>query len=249
LYCVGLLFWFQRRKVGRLHHLADRIIPHPFPDSIRDASPFARAAILYYPPFSSVVQRTVSAPIPALLDDEEVVISLATDIAYYHAPDDISESELGSLLMEILSCRNREGVHGDAMDMKVAQFYHLALWKVQRYRQHYVPRSEQNEHARSQKELNDKTKRREKYQKRKRAAIQNNLGWNWRMQSDVPLPYGCKALAEVYTDVHEVYSSSSVAALPVDGAQSVPHSNESKDIYVTPLVINLPSSSTNVRRL
>lgn len=81
-----------------------------FETLVQDPCPASRAAILYYLPLAPVVQRDISALVPSLLDDEEVMISLATNIAYYHAQDFISESELEYLLMKILVCRNREPV-------------------------------------------------------------------------------------------------------------------------------------------
>jgi hypothetical protein len=68
------------------------------------------------------------------------------------------------------------------------------------------------------------------------------------MQSDVPLPYGCKTLADIYADMNETHDSSSVAALPAEWAQPVPHSHESKSIFVTAPVIKLPLSVADTRR-
>jgi len=69
------------------------------------------------------------------------------------------------------------------------------------------------------------------------------------MQSDVPLPYDCNTLADVYTDVDEMYDPLAVAAVPVDWAQFVPHSNESKDIHMISPVVSIPSSGTHTCRL
>lgn len=174
-------FWPECNDVELLDLLFSPIEPSLtlFEILIRHPSPSARAAILYYLPFAPVVQRDIPALVPALLDDEEVMLSLATNIAYYYARDFIAEWELEYLLMEILSCRNREGVYG--VDMKVVQFYHLTLWQIQRYRQHYVPRSTQNEQARNQKQLRDNIKHRDKQWKRKRAGVRKSLDFDWRM--------------------------------------------------------------------
>lgn len=95
--------------------------------------------MLPYLSLAPVVQRDVLALVPALLDDEEVMICLATKIAYYHAQDYVSDCELECLVMEILSCRNHDGAHRDRVDMNVMQSYHIALWQIQQYGKHYVP--------------------------------------------------------------------------------------------------------------
>ena len=249
--CNASDFWSDTNDVELLDFLFSSVVPYFtfFKTLIHPPSPSARAAILYYLPFSPVVPRDIRALIPALLDDHEIMISLATNITYYHARELIPEWELEYLLMQILTCRNREGAHRDDIDRKVVEFYHLTLWQVQRYRQYYVPRSKRNTQARDQKELEYDVKRKEKSSKRERAAIQKKLNLNWRVQSDVPLPYGCNTLADVYIDVNETYDPSYVAAVPVDWAQSVLHSDESKEIYVISPAVNLPLQGTDVRGL
>ncbi|KAF3034032.1 hypothetical protein E8E11_004216 [Didymella keratinophila] len=145
-------FWSESHDVSLLDFIFSPIpiAPSPtlFETLVRDPGPSARAAILYYLPFLPVVQRDIPTLTPALLDDEEIMISLATNMAYNHAQECIPKWELEYLLMEISSCRNRQDVHRSGMEMKVVQFYHFAQWQIQRYRQSYVLRSKQNEYVR-----------------------------------------------------------------------------------------------------
>lgn len=125
-------FWSKFNDVSLLDFIFSPIpiAPSPtlFKTLVRNPSPSARAAILYYLPFLPVVQRYIPALTPAVLDDEEIMISLATNMAYNHAQECIPEWELEHLLIEILSRRNRQGVHRSGMGIKVVQFDHFAQW-------------------------------------------------------------------------------------------------------------------------
>ena len=98
---------------------------------VRDSSAASRAAILYYLPLLPATQRDISALVPSLLDDPEIMASLATNIGYYHAHDFISDTELEYRLMQILTCGDAEGqVYQDLHDRRLHR-YHLTQRQVE----------------------------------------------------------------------------------------------------------------------
>ncbi|KAF9692951.1 hypothetical protein EKO04_009201 [Ascochyta lentis] len=191
----------------------------------REPSPASRAAILYYLPRSPVVQRDISALVPSLLDDTEIMSYLATNIGYYYAHNYISDTELEYLLAQILVCGDEQGRVYQNLDNRVLQLYHFTKRQIEQYRNMVIPVHKLREVENHQKMLRKNSRRHEKDWRRKRAAARCTLPEEWHARANIPLPYGCSTYADVFTDVNESYTLQGPPC--VDWAQARPSSYQS----------------------
>ena len=218
-----------------------------FETLVRDPSPASRAAILYYLPRAPLVQHDITILVPSLIDDEEVMTSLATNIGYYHAHGFISDAELEHLLMQILVCNDVEGTVPYNSDDRTLDLYHSTQQQVERYRSTIIPQQKLEAQKIHQRMLKKHNHHRKKNWRRKHAAAQLMLPNESRTQPGVPLPYGCSTIADVFTDVNEMYT---VLDMPsVDWARSRPSSHESIGLYMQQPRVNLPEKGVDERDL
>lgn len=212
-----------------------------FETLVRDESPASRAAILYYLPLSPVVRRDISALIPSLLGDPEIVVSLATNIGYYHAHNFISDGELEYLFMHILTCGDGPGKIYQNLDARLLHLYHLTKRQVDQYHDIVVPSQKLWEEGNHQRMLKKTKRNREKNWQRKRAAAHRTLSEDSHVQPGVPLPYGCSTNADVFTDVNEMYTLLDPPGL--DWAQSRTSSYHSLGLGEQPPRVVLPDKA------
>lgn len=180
--------------------------PSLFEVLVRDDSIAARAALLYYLPLSPVVQRDISTLVPLLLHDTEIMTSLATNIAYYHAHSFISPAELENLLTHMLLCSDPKPQKNTTKDDKIHQLYHFTKRQIEQYRAIVVPQAQSRAEQNHEKNLLKNATRWEKTSRRKRRVTREALPNKWHARIDVPLPYGCATQADVFVDVNEMYT-------------------------------------------
>ncbi|UPX17481.1 uncharacterized protein EKO05_0007832 [Ascochyta rabiei] len=140
----------------------------------REPSPASRAAILHYFPRSPIV-RDISAIVPALLNDTEIVTTLAKNIGYYHAHDFTSDTELEYLLTQILFCDDEEGKVHQNLDNRVHQLYHFAKRQIEQYCNIVVPAHRSREVETHQRTLKKTVRHHKKNWRRKCAAARSIL--------------------------------------------------------------------------
>lgn len=70
----------------------------------QDPSPAARAALIYYMSFAPLVQRDISALVPSLLHEEEVMNGIAINVGQFYTRGFVSVTEVEYLLMHISVC-------------------------------------------------------------------------------------------------------------------------------------------------
>ena len=177
-----------------------------FETLLADSSPAARAAILYYLKLTPVVQHNITTLVPPLLHDEEVMVSLATNIAYFNAHGFIPEWELEYLLIQILVCPNPAGTNTSVLDPRIIYLYHLTHYLIDLYRNAIVPQKELAEQAKREHTLKHRNLEHNKQRglQAQRAALA--LPYEAHLKSGVPLPYGCYTAAQVFTEVNETYT-------------------------------------------
>ena len=178
-----------------------------FETLLADASPAARAAILYYLKLTPVVQHNITTLLSSLLHDEEVMVGLATNIAYFNAHGFIPEWELEYLLTQILVCPNPAGTNTSVLDPRIICLYHLTHDLINLYRDAIVPQHELAERDRLER-IRKAAYLEHKKQRRlqgHRAALA--LPYEAHLNPGVPLPYGCFTTAQVFTEVNEMYTS------------------------------------------
>lgn len=173
---------------------------------LADPSPAARAAVLFYLKLTPVVQHNITTLVPPLLHDYRVMVSLATNIAYFNARGFIPEWELEYLLMQILVCPNPAGTNTSVLDPRITCLYHMTLDQINLYRAALVPQQvlvKQAEHERMLMQYNEERGRQRRC-KAERATLA--LPWESHVAAGVPLPYGCATSAQLFMDVNEMYT-------------------------------------------
>ena len=177
-----------------------------FETLLADASPAARAAILYYLNLTPVVQHNITTLVPSLLHDEGVMVSLATNIAYFNAHGFIPEWELEYLLIQILVCPNPAGTNTSVLDPRIIYLYHLTHDLINLYRNAIVPQQALAERAKRERtlKLSNLEHNKQRRQQAHRATLA--LPYEAHLNPGVPLPYGCFTSAQVFTEVNEMYT-------------------------------------------
>ncbi|KAJ4362701.1 hypothetical protein N0V95_001303 [Ascochyta clinopodiicola] len=219
--------------------VSDLLSPEPTPAS--------RAAILYYLPRSPVVQRDISTFVPALLNDTDIMTTLATNIGYYHAHEFISDTELEYLLTRILVCGDEEGKVYQNLDSRVHQLYHFTKRQVEQYGNIVVPTRKLHEVKTHQRKLKKNTRHHEKNWRRKCEVARSTMPKEWHVPSDIPLPYGCSTYADVFTEVNEMFTLLGPSSL--DRAQARSSSYPSFGLELRRPRVKVPDINTDQRAL
>lgn len=230
--------------------LSPKVVPLSLLETlVRDTSPACRAAILYYLPLSPITQGDISALIPSLLDDVEIMISLATNIGYYYACGFISETELEYLLVQILTCADSKGKVYQNLDGRVLDVYHLTQQQIENYRVMIIPYHKLKQEANHQKMLKKNVIARHKNWRRNRTAIRSKMPLKAFEEVDIPLPYGCTTLADKFTDVNEMYDPYAPPSVDWAETRPSPYNTFGMGCHRDPVRVYLPGKDVDKREV
>ncbi|OSS51977.1 hypothetical protein B5807_03425 [Epicoccum nigrum] len=176
-----------------------------FETLLADASPAARAAILYNLTLTPLVQRNITTLVSPLLHDEQVIVGVARNIAYFDAIGFIPEWELEHLLIQILACPNPAGSNTSVLDPRIICLYHLTLEQIDSFRNALVPKQKLAERAGRMNMLKLWHREYEKQLRFKANRAALALPYGSHLDPGIPLSYGCSTSAQMFTDVNEMY--------------------------------------------
>lgn len=160
---------------------------------------------MYYLQISPVIQTDVSALVAGFLDDSDVMFYLAANIGWFSAQEFISEPELEYLLMQVLTCKNPEGMAADVAERRLHELFNLTKTQIESCRKIFIPREKLDEQIEQQRLLKHLKNVHHDHWKYRAKLAKQVLPPEHHVSPDVPLPYGCSTLAQVFTDVNEIF--------------------------------------------